>query len=113
MAVFYKGVAPGTFLSRTDLRTTGLMSRLPGAAASNHALLTHICDGTSGTPYTSLTRSYGIAKAYAFAGRVPPSAAMPGHVYEIIIDKALPSLEVLDPIRAIASLHPDPLSLNS
>jgi hypothetical protein len=106
MALFYKGIGPGTFHSGTDLRSAGLSPRDPNAWTSSiHPLMAHICDGTTIGGYISLTRSFGVARDYAFMGRIPPSSAYPGYVWEIEIGLPLPSgvRAVLDPVCEVAS----------
>ena len=100
MALLYKGIGPGTFHSHADLSTSGLSPRDPaGWTGSIHPLMAHICDGTTMSGYISLTRSFGIARDYALFGRIPPSHANPGHVWEVEINIPLPAgvRAVIDP----------------
>lgn len=102
MARFYKGVGVGTHLHGTDLRTTGIVARNPGATSSVSALMAHIAQGTTTSPFISLTRSYGVARDYAVnASRAMPTASIPAYVYEIDIDDTH-NVSARDPIFEIA-----------
>jgi hypothetical protein len=65
----------------------------------------HIVHGTTYSPYVSLTRSYGVAEAYArAAGLIAPTARKPGYIYVIELTCPLPvGLTLLDPIFEVAS----------
>jgi len=109
MATFYKGVGPGTFLYAQDFRLTGLAPHAPGSLSRISSLMSHITHGTTMSGYISLTKSYGVARAYAFAGRIPPSATSPGFVYEIEINDPPPAgLTLVDPICEIGSANVNP-----
>jgi hypothetical protein len=111
MALFYKGVGPGTYLSSKDLRIDGMTPRRPGSLPDLHTLLSHIADGTTNSCYMSLTRSYGVARAYAFAGTIAPSSTNPGYIYEIdLTDPLPPGVSVIDPLAEIARHNSDPLA---
>lgn len=111
MAIFYKGIAPGTRLHGNNLLFAGLTPRNPGSAPSHSGLMSHICDGTTFSCYISLTRSYGVARSYAFGGRLPPSQAVPGYIYEIELTIPLPSgMNLIDPISETALQNGSPLA---
>ncbi len=110
MATFYKGVAPGTHLHALDLRVSGLGPRNPAMAPSLAGIISHIRRGTTRSPFMSLTKSFGIAMAYAAASRLTPGATK-GHVYEIRIDDPAPiGFSILDPVAGIVSFTPSPFS---
>lgn len=103
MALFYKGVAVGTHLHAQNLRLTGLGPRSLVGNPGVRTLMAHITHGTTTSGYISLTRSYGVAKAYALSGTTPPTPANPGHVYEVEINDPLPAgLTLVDPLCEIA-----------
>ena|SRR5579859_235548 len=114
MAIFYKGIGPGTHWSSVDLCSRGLQPRDPGSSPGLSTLMSHIGHGTTYSCYISLTRSYGIAQAYAYAGTVVPSNTSPGYVYELELDDPLPSgLAVIDPLVEIAQGLPNRLAQQS
>ena len=81
MPRFYKGVGVGTFLHLTDLRATGVNSRMPGSPYNVNTVMQHIARGTTESPCISLTRSYGVAEEYAIdASRAFPTSATPAYV---------------------------------
>lgn len=111
MAVFYKGIGAGTHWSGVDLRSRGLVPRNPGATPGLNSLMEHIADGTTYSCYISLTRSFGVARTYAFSGTVVPSNMNPGYIWEIELDHPLPGgLAVIDPLAEIARHISDPLA---
>lgn len=112
MALFYKGVGVGTHLHTRDLRITGLAPHNPGGSSTVHAVVQHIARGTVTSPCISLTKSYGVALAYARnASRSRPTSARPAHVYEIeIVDPLPPGMLVIDPVNQIASSVSNPLA---
>lgn len=76
--------------------------------------MNHIKNGTTASPFVSLTRSYSVAWCYAFSGHSVPTAATPAYVYEIEINDPPPvGLAVLDPLAEIAAAVPTPLSAAS
>ena len=106
--LFYKGVGVGTHHHPTDLRTTGIMPRAPGAL-DEIAVQRHIARGTPFSPCISLTRSYGVAENYARNyGLAAPTAARPAYVYEVEIPDD-PGIAIIDPVDFIASRHANPL----
>jgi hypothetical protein len=111
MAIFYKGISPGTHWHGTNLRLTGLSPRPPGMSPSLDGLMRHICDGTTHSCYISLSRSYGVARAYACMGRIPPSPSNSGHVYVVEINAVSPPIAaVIDPVAEIASQNASSLA---
>jgi hypothetical protein len=106
MPLFFKGVGPGTHHSGRNLSSTGLSPRDPSAwTGSIYPLMAHICDGTTMSGYISLTRSFGVARAYALMGRVPPTVSYPGFVWEVEINFPLPATvtDIIDPVGRTAS----------
>jgi hypothetical protein len=111
MPLFYKGIGAGTHHHATPFPHVGLTARNPGGTRSTNAVISHICRGTTTTPFISLSRSYGVAEMYAYAGQVPPTQAMPGHVWEIEINDPAPrGVIVIDPVHEISQTHRDPLA---
>jgi hypothetical protein len=110
MPRFYKGIGLGTFHHGTDLTVTGLHARMPGSLPSIDALMHHIANATTTSPYISLTRSYGVAFDYAISGRIAPTATNPAFVYEIDIPNPQPTgMTVIDPVAAVAAANSDPV----
>ena len=109
MATFYKGSGVGTYWHLNDARLSGFNAHFPGAHRTTASLMNHIKNGTTSSPFVSMTRSYGVAWSYAmFLG---PTVAAPAYVYEIVIDDPPPvGLTVLDPLREIAGAVPPLLS---
>jgi hypothetical protein len=112
MATFYRGAGVGTYWHANDARLSGFTAHLPGAARTTPSLINHIKNGTTTSPFVSMTRSYSVAWNYAvYAGRAVPTAAAPAFVYEIVINDPPPvGLAVLDPLLEIAGAVPPPLS---
>ena len=72
-------------------------------------MVSHIKNGTTFSPFVSLTFSFGVARDYAFFGRAIPSKASPAFVYEIEINDPPPAGMVLvDPVKEVAVLHSNP-----
>src|SRR5262249_34512879 len=86
----------------------GFTPHSPGALPSNLALMNHIACASIRSPYISFSRSFGVARTYAFVG--PHGAATnarPGYVWEIeVSDDRI--CRVLDPVVEIARSLPDP-----
>lgn len=115
MARFFKGVGVGTHWHNNDPRTTGgFIAHYPGGRAGATSVMNHIARGTTTTPYISLTRSYGVAEAYARqASRIRPTSELPSYVFEIDIDGPPPvGLQVQDPVAVLSQLV-DPLAINA
>jgi hypothetical protein len=115
MPRFYKGVGVGTHLHGADLCLSGLRPRDALMADNVQNLMEHIAGNTVG-PYISLTRSYGVAEAYARDfGRAFPSASIPGYVYAIDLEYPTPPevKRVLDPVAEIAVYINRPLDPGS
>jgi len=91
-----------------DARLLGFTAHRPGADDGLHRMLHHIARGTTISPYVSLTRSYGVACAYALAGRSLPSIDHPAYVYEIEIDSRTRGAKLIDPIKELARKLPKP-----
>jgi hypothetical protein len=105
----YKGVGVNTHHYPTDLRTTGITARNPGAVMNEVAVQQHIARGTTFSPCISLTKSFGIASDYARNfGFAAPTKARPAYVYELQVPD-MPGRAVIDPIVFIGSKHPNPL----
>jgi hypothetical protein len=110
MPLFYRGAGVGTYWHEQDARLTGFTPQSPGMATSIDRLIVHISNGTTSSPYVSLTRSYGVAWNYAmFFGRTQPTATNPAYVYELEINDPLPAgLLLIDPVKEIAAEAPSP-----
>lgn len=115
MPRFYKGVGVGTHLHGNDLRLSGMRPRDALMTPNIYTLMEHIA-GNTVSPYVSLTRSYGVAEAYARDfGRAFPTASVPGYVYAVDIDYPTPPEVhmVLDPVSDIAAYINLPLAPSS
>ncbi|HEX4630368.1 MAG TPA: hypothetical protein VH188_05335 [Chthoniobacterales bacterium] len=98
MATFYRGAGVGSYWHRRDARITGFVAHEPGANRNLPNLIGHVRDGTTKSPYISLTRSYSVAWNYA-VGWGTPTAADPAFVYAIEINNPPPAgLQILDPL---------------
>jgi len=116
MPIFYRGAAVGTWWHKRDARKFGFTPNNPGIEATSDRLMNHIARGTVSSPYVSLTRSYSVAWSYAtFASRGGlPTARRPAYVYEIEINNPCPrGLELIDPVKELGKMLPDPLETNS
>src|SRR5262245_57963331 len=106
MPLYYKGAGPGTYWHINDASTTGFTAASPALPQSWTRIVQHVGNGSTVSPYISLTRSYGIAWDYAvLCGRRTPRASVldPGYVYEIELDDPLPAgLQLMDAIQEIA-----------
>src|SRR5882724_1633953 len=103
MAILYRGNGPGSYWHVNDPRITGFVPTSPGGWPSVSRLTDHIAAVSVRSPYTSFTRSYGVARHYALVGPTGlASASCPGYVWEIEIsdDKIC---KMLDPVIEIAS----------
>ena len=103
MPIFYRGAGPGSYWHKNDARY-GFRPHSPAASHGPDRIALHVARGTTTTPYVSVTRSYGVAKQYALlrSGR-----RKSGWVYEIQIDLPMSNIEIIDPVKAIASQLPD------
>jgi hypothetical protein len=112
MAVFYRGAGVGTYWHGTDARLNGFTPHFAGAGRTIASLMNHIKNGTTTSPYVSLTRSYSVAWCYAmYSGYAVSTMANPAFVYEVEINDPLPAgLVVLDPVYEIASSVSSPLA---
>jgi hypothetical protein len=113
MARFYKGVKLGSYLHGRNLSATGIAPAQPGASYSVNAIIRHIGGDPLNSPCVSLTKSYGVAQAYALdSGTAYPDVHNPAWVYEIELDKNDPAVNpylVVDPVFEISRYHNDPL----
>lgn len=112
MATFYKGAGIGTHWHTNDPRNIGFTPRSPESMSDTQAVIDHITRSTADSPYTSLTRSYGVAWDYAMEGvsEMPvPSQEIPAYIYKIEINNSLKQdLKLIDPIREVAQSLIDP-----
>jgi hypothetical protein len=70
--------------------------------------MSHIWQGTTTSPYVSLTCAYGVAADYALHwSRAKPTPAQPAYVYEVVIPDP-PRITMIDPIRDVAIACPKP-----
>ena len=112
MAIFFRGAGVDTYWHKNDARLKGFLPHDPGKARTPSTIINHIKNGTTNSPFVSLTRSYSIAWNYAaYSGYAAPTSAKPAYVYEIEIYDPLPmGLTVLDPIQEILKAFPSPLN---
>ena len=111
MPIFYRGAGVGTYWHGMDARTTGFTARNPGMTPTGDRLMEHIARGAIASPYTSLTRSYGVAWDYAIFGKRRATARTPAYVYEVEIEDRPPlGLAIVDPVKEVASQLPAPLA---
>ena len=115
MATFYKGAGVGTHWHIHDSREVGFEARSPTTQPTIKALITHVAEGTTNSPYISLTRSYAVAWDYAVRGGTDiRTLDKRGYVYEIEIDVPLPfGLELFDPVKEVARSLPNPIDVDS
>jgi hypothetical protein len=96
-------------------RATGFVAHRPNLPTSPSYVVAHIALGSKHSPFISLTRSYAVAYDYALHGgglTVIATATNPGYVYEVRIDPPLPrGLRLIDPIKAVSSRLPSPMSM--
>ena len=91
MPSFFRGAGVGTYWHNNDARLRGFHAWDSGKPASVNGLMHHVVRGTVVSPFISLSRSYGVALAYAtLFGRVRPTPEVPGYVYEIELDESIP-----------------------
>jgi hypothetical protein len=115
MPLFYKGAGPGTYWHNHDARLTGFAPQAPGIAPGVVRVVGHIANGSTHSPYVSLTKSFGIAWDYAvYCGRRRPvaTAADPGFVYEVDLADPLPrGMQLLDPMQVVTGAFANPLAV--
>ena len=110
MTVFYRGAAPGTYWNTNDARLSGFTARTPGMLHSADRVIQHVYNALTNSPYVSLSLSYGVALHYALEmGTSQPTALNPGFVYEVEVN-ASHGVDLIDPVKAVATGAPDPLS---
>jgi hypothetical protein len=113
MARFFKGAGVGTYWHSHDPRAPGgLSARYPHGTKDVHAIIQHIARLTVASPYISLTKSFGVAEAYALEWSIPAATSkIPAYVYEIDLPDPVPQPTiVLDPIFELAQAHNNPLA---
>ena len=76
----------GTYYHHHDARLEGFVARMVVGDATSEQMIGHIAQGTTNSPFISLTRSYGVARGYALASRKAHSLNK-GFVYVLEIDK--------------------------
>lgn len=109
MPILYRGAGVGTYWHARDARVEGFLPQWASADPSPSRILHHIARGTVSSPYVSLTRSFGVACAYAIAGTRRATAKAPGYVYEIeLFAENGPPL--IDPVTAVSTGLLDPLA---
>ncbi len=110
MATFFRGAGIGTYWHDKDARVSGFSPHEAGMSRSTQAIIDHIKNGTTQSPYVSLTRSYSIAHSYAVSGgHRTPSKTDPAYIYQIEIPSDCTGFSVLDPIREILEPFKSPL----
>ncbi len=114
MATFYKGAGIGTHWHINDSREVGFTAISPTTRHTIEALVTHVAESPTNSPYISLTRSYAVAWNYAVRGGTDiRTLGKRGYVYEIEIDIPLsPELELLDPVKEVAKSLPNPIDVD-
>ena len=111
MPTMYRGAPLHSYWHTHDATRFGFNGQLPTTTHSVNIMIDHILGLTSQTPYTSLTFSYGVARAYAEVSsvRASPTAANPAYVYLIDLSDPLPTgLSLYDPVKMIANMVPPP-----
>lgn len=102
MPLFYRGAGVGTYWHGRDAMASGFSAQNPAQPPTADMALRHIVNGTTDSPFISLTRSYEVACTCArTAGRAYPSPAAPAFVYEVELT-ARDRCRLLDPIRELA-----------
>lgn len=112
MAIFYRGAGIGTYWYHNDPVRQGFIARAPGMEPTTSRLMLHIARNTVNSPFISMTRSYGVAWHYAMSSSTRiPTPSDPAYVHEIEIQEPLPpGLHLLDPVKEVANMLPDPTS---
>ena len=110
MARFFKGAGVGTYLHQHDARLTGIQPRQPGAFYNELTIIQHIRLGTLLSPCISLTKSFGVAEAYALEWSIPPATKSdPAFVYELDIPDPPPEpTRIVYPVFELASAANNP-----
>lgn len=98
--VLYKGAGFGRYYCENDARLLGMEARSPDRPRSGDLLVRHIVDGTEGSPFLSLTKSYSVALSYARIGKRLATEHDPAVVYEITVEPG--QLQLIDPVIEIA-----------
>lgn len=114
MPLFYRGSGTGTHWHEHDARETGFIADSPRLPPTSNLIMNHIARGPLGTPFISLTTSFGVACSYAaYFGRerLYPTKENPAYVYQIELNDPLPEdLILVDPVKKISAMTPDPLT---
>jgi hypothetical protein len=114
MPIFYRGAGLDTYWHTHDARIQGFVAQYPGAGLSLNRILHHIARGTTASAVISLTRSFGIAVAYALAGKRLPNAIRPAYVYEVEIEENdRHGTRLIDPVVEIAKSLGSPYDARS
>ena len=98
----YKGASPGSHWWTNDAKGAGGFTVARGPRNLN-AIVRHIVNYSWPSPYSSFSASFAAASAYALPGA---TAAVPGYVYEIDVQLALPHVGFIDPAREIVNENP-------
>lgn len=102
MPILYRGAGVGTYWHTQDARVEGFLPQWAAADPSTSRIIHHIARGTVNSPYVSLTRSFGVACAYAVAGKRRATAKSPAYVYEIELFAGTgPAL--IDPVAVVGA----------
>ncbi len=104
MPIFYRGAGPGSHWHKNDARYGGFRAQNPEELPGPDRIAVHIARGTVTSPYLSITRSYGVAKQYAL---LRTGKGKSGWVYEIQINLPIRGVEIVDPVKVMASQLPD------
>ncbi|HTV49189.1 MAG TPA: hypothetical protein VMG59_12175 [Phycisphaerae bacterium] len=112
MAIFYRGAGIGTWWHKHGPGPKGWKAHSPYMEASETRLMNHIAEGSTASPFISLTRSYGVALNYARnSGLSRPNRRRRAFVWEIELEEPLPDgLRLHDPVKRIANHVPHPLA---
>ena len=99
------------------VRGGGFNAKRPETNHTRDRLISHIRYGDYNSPYISLTRSYGVALAYArmAKGEAELSKENPAYVYKIELDVGnhSNSIMLIDPVKYIAQNLVEPWSTSS
>lgn len=111
MATFFRGAGVDTYWHRNDARLRGFAPHDGSASFTLDRLMAHIKNGTTFSPFVSLTSSYGVALDYAlYAGRNPPTPSIPAYVYEVEFSSVPQRVALINPVWEVVAATSDPLS---
>lgn len=102
MPILYRGAGVGTYWHSRDARVEGFVPQWAAAEPSASRMMHHVARGTVRSPYVSLTRSFGVARAYATAGRRRASMKSPAYVYEVEVFADV-GPRLIDPVSEVAA----------